>query len=515
MRVPGSSLRRCGLAGLCCGDLATVLCTNPSLLELTLTDNELGDSGARELCEGLRHPDCRLKKLEMWGCSLTDSCCEHLSLVLGINQNLLELDLGNNKLGDPGARLLCEGLKHPDCKLQKLMLDRCSLTESGCSDLSSVFCVNHRLTDLDLADNELWDSGVAKLCEGLRHPDCKLQRLGLRSCSLTGSSFAELSSMLCTSSSLTALNLGGNSLHDPAVSQLCEGLKHPGCRIQALELWMCSLTESSCVALSSVLSTSPSLTDLDLSDNEIGDSGVKRLCEGLKHTGCKVQKLRLDDTKLTDDCVPELCAALLEKRDLQRLSLRWNLLTDLSIVFFTPLLETCSSLSELKLSGNKFTDAGEVQSAQVLEGRKLLGKAVSLTVPVNYWAPVAKSQLFRLIRGYPGHGPDLQPQIDLLQDLSSQAPASQDDLLPQLRLVMAKNLQPLLDRLHPLLDRLAPLLDRLAPLLAKACPAAGQACPIAGQACPTAGQACPTAGQACPTAGQACPIAGQACPIAG
>ncbi|XP_069089586.1 NACHT, LRR and PYD domains-containing protein 12-like isoform X2 [Pleurodeles waltl] len=343
-------LRRCGLAGLCCGDLATVLCTNPSLLELTLTDNELGDSGARELCEGLRHPDCRLKKLEMWGCSLTDSCCEHLSLVLGINQNLLELDLGNNKLGDPGARLLCEGLKHPDCKLQKLMLDRCSLTESGCSDLSSVFCVNHRLTDLDLADNELWDSGVAKLCEGLRHPDCKLQRLGLRSCSLTGSSFAELSSMLCTSSSLTALNLGGNSLHDPAVSQLCEGLKHPGCRIQALELWMCSLTESSCVALSSVLSTSPSLTDLDLSDNEIGDSGVKRLCEGLKHTGCKVQKLRLDDTKLTDDCVPELCAALLEKRDLQRLSLRWNLLTDLSIVFFTPLLETCSSLSELKFA---------------------------------------------------------------------------------------------------------------------------------------------------------------------
>lgn len=366
LKHPGCKLQkldlsRCWLAGSCCGDLAEVLCTSPSLLELTLMDNELGDPGARELCEGLRHPDCRLKRLEMWGCCLTDACCDHLALVLSMNQNVFELGLGNNKLGDSGVRLLCEGLKHPDCKLQKLVLDRCSLTESCCSDLSSVFCVNHHLADLDLADNELGDSGVTKLCEGLRHPDCKLQTLGLRSCSLTGSSLADVSSMLGTSSSLTALNLGGNSLQGSPVRQLCEGLKHSACRIRTLELWMCSLTDSCCVVLSSVLSTSPSLTDLDLSDNEIGDSGVQKLCEGLKHPGCKIQKLGLDNTTMTDACVPELCAALLERRDLQRLSLRWNLLTDLSIASFTRLSETCSSLSELRLSGNKFSAAGVVK----------------------------------------------------------------------------------------------------------------------------------------------------------
>lgn len=54
-------------------------------------------------------------------CNLTARSCEYISSVLSAKSSgLVELDLSRNKLEDSGIKLLSEGLKSPNCKLQRL-----------------------------------------------------------------------------------------------------------------------------------------------------------------------------------------------------------------------------------------------------------------------------------------------------------------------------------------------------------------------------------------------------------
>ena len=63
--------------------------------------------------------------------------------------------------------------------------------------------------------------------------------------------------------------------------------------LKFFRLDVCNLSEKSCEALASVLSSqSSSLRKLDLSNNDLQDSGVKLLCTGLGSPHCRLETLR-------------------------------------------------------------------------------------------------------------------------------------------------------------------------------------------------------------------------------
>ncbi|XP_029903635.1 uncharacterized protein LOC115356559, partial [Myripristis murdjan] len=110
--------------------------------------------------------------------------------------------------------------------------------------------------------------------EGLLNPVVTLSV-----CNLSERSCAALVSVLSSqSSSLRELDLSDNNLQDSGVKLLSAGLESPHCRLETLRLSGCLLTQEGCASLASALSSNPShLRELDLNYNHPGDSGVKLL----------------------------------------------------------------------------------------------------------------------------------------------------------------------------------------------------------------------------------------------
>ncbi|XP_051899007.1 NACHT, LRR and PYD domains-containing protein 12-like isoform X3 [Pristis pectinata] len=351
-----------GLAQATLGSLETLSFCG---LRLTLIDCAIL-SHVIGLCDTINH-------LDLERCSIQ---CEGIQqLRPGLHQCRV-LGLGHNNLGDSGVKLVSAALRDQECKIQKLQLREVGLTSSGAKDLISTLSTNHSLRELDLSDNNLGDSGVKRVSAALRDPECKIQTLRLREVGLTSSGAKDLISTLSTNHSLRELDLSDNNLGDSGVKRVSAALRDPECKIQTLRLREVGLTSSGAKDLISTLSTNHSLRELDLSDNNLGDSGVKLVSEALRDPECKIQRLWLREVGLSDSGAKDLTSALSTNCSLTGLDLGSNLLTDQSVPTLRHLILTLLSLEQIGLQENQFSLNGQNQ-LKSLQGTRS-GLSVSL-----------------------------------------------------------------------------------------------------------------------------------------
>uniref|UniRef100_A0A674AG43 Uncharacterized protein n=1 Tax=Salmo trutta TaxID=8032 RepID=A0A674AG43_SALTR len=167
-----------------------------------------------------------------------------------------------------------------------------NLSLAQCSALAYMLQISEEVLDVfNLKEYKTSEEGRRRLLPAVR--GC---RKALAGCKLTDSFCEVLASVLSSNPShLRELDLSNNDLKDSGVKLLSAGLGNPHCKLETLRLSRCQVTEEGCASLVSALKSNPSqLRELDLSYNHPGDSGVRLLSAGLEDPHCRLEKLNVE-----------------------------------------------------------------------------------------------------------------------------------------------------------------------------------------------------------------------------
>jgi Ran GTPase-activating protein (RanGAP) involved in mRNA processing and transport len=146
-------------------DFVNALRTGAQACALTELARPLGDADVGCVAEALR--DSQITDLDLSGNAVGASGAEDLAAAVRLNPHLLRLALGTNTIADEGTLSFAAALKD-NRRLTQLDLAANCVGDHGVAGLAEVLCTNQVLQMLDLQQNAIRCQGVVALVEALK-----------------------------------------------------------------------------------------------------------------------------------------------------------------------------------------------------------------------------------------------------------------------------------------------------------------------------------------------------------
>jgi len=190
-----------------------------------------------------------------------------LSPALAMNQSVQRICLKECRFIDSAIAILFMGMQHS--RIKEISIVSCNLSDFN-ADIVSASLPLMGLTSLSIVDASLTTNGLRFVCDNIKK-----------------------------TASLTKLNLCRNALGRQGATLLAKSIKSSvHCKLTDLMLSSCSLDDVSTHHLVESLKGLPSLSIIDLSQNELSDQGALYL-KGLLEMNNAITDLRVDGNKIT------------------------------------------------------------------------------------------------------------------------------------------------------------------------------------------------------------------------
>ena len=335
--------------------LASVVTHNTGLIELHLSDNNLG-RGMLIVTKALQQITS-LRSIDLGNNNLSKEASVKLALAIQSNKHLEKLWLHNNNLKSSADAILQSLSTISTLKL--LNINNTQTTHEAAEALASVVTHNTGLEKLDLSNNNLGE-GMLVVTKALQQIT-SIKSLDLSNTNISKEASGEILLVVESNQHLENLGLSNNNLKSSAVAIL-QSLSTIS-TLKLLNINNTQTTHEAAEALASVVTHKTGLEELHLSGNYLGE-GMLIVTKALQQI-TSLRSINLGNNNISKEASVELALAIQSNKHLEELRLDNNNLKSSAIAILQS-LSTISTLTLLDIDNTQTTSEADEALASVV-----------------------------------------------------------------------------------------------------------------------------------------------------
>ena len=328
-------------------DIGNFLSKNTELKELDLSHNNLDATGIRNIFRKLNIS--RLTKINISNNAIGEQAADDIGNFLSKNTELKELDLSHNNLDATGIRNICRKLNISH--LTKINISNNAVGKQAADDIGNFLSKNTELKELDLSHNNLDATGIRNICRKLNISH--LTKINISNNAIGEQAADDIGNVLSKNTELKELDISCNNLYESGIKMLCKRIANLS-KLTKLKIDGNNITHLAADYVTEVLLYNVKLEEIDISDNSVLAAGVVSIFNGMKSV-FTLRNVNISDNWITYKAADSIAAVLSQNTHLRKLYLRKNYLETNGVIVLCKAMSNILYLTHLDISCNKIT----------------------------------------------------------------------------------------------------------------------------------------------------------------